>query len=133
MPGRQLTEPLKPGTAIAALVLAPIVALVLSLTPASAEAQDASRMEMTQGSMSGKDPSEWRMPPMNTAMAMAAFLQGRVPDVTPFIPGAVSDDEQRGMPPEATVQEVSGSAAGDSLDQDAGLILRARGGRPLAL
>ena len=129
----QLAETLKPGTAIAALVLAPIVALGLSLTPPSAEAQDTSRMGMTQGSMSGKDPSEWRMPPMNMAMAMAAFLQGRVPDVTPFIPGAELDDEQRGMLLKATFQEVIELADGDSLDLDAGLVLRDIGGRTFVM
>ena len=133
MPRLQLTETLKLGTAIAALVPAPIVALELSLTPSSAEAQDTSRMEMTQGSMSGKDPSEWRMPPMNMAMAMAAFLQGRVPDVTPFIPGAELDDEQRGMLPKATFQEVIELADGDSLDLDAGLVLRDIGGRTMVM
>ena len=133
MPRLQLTETLKPGTAIAALVLAPIGSLGLSLTASSAEAQDTSRMEMTQGSMSGKDPSEWRMPPMNMAMAMAAFLQGRIPDVTPFIPGAELDDEQRGMLPKATFQEVIELADGDSLDLDAGLVLRDIGGRTMVM
>jgi FtsP/CotA-like multicopper oxidase with cupredoxin domain len=105
-----------------------VVSLVLASTPAQAGAQDTTGMQMGHAGM-GTDPASWRMPPMEMAMAMAAYLQGRTPDVTPFIPGAGLDAAERSRLPRARYQEVIELADGDSLDLDAGLVLRDLDGR----
>lgn len=98
---------------------------VLALTgPAAfAGAQDSTGMRMDQAGMGRDDPAAWRMPPMEMAMAMAAYLQGRTPDVAPFIPGAGLEEAQRARLPRARNQEVIELSDGDSLDLDAGLVL----------
>ncbi len=126
-----------PATADAAPRFALVVVLSfvtcgMSLAALPTAAQDMGRMQM-QGAMENRDPSAWRMPPMDMAMAMAAFLQGRTPDVAPFIPGRELDEEQRSSLPRATEQQVIELRDGDSLDLNAGLVLRDLGDRRIIM
>ncbi len=110
-------------------VLVATLTVAASLAPRAILAQGAGGMTV----MDGKDPAEWRMPPMDMANAMASFMQGRMPDVAPFIPGAGLTDAERAALPMATAQRTVELADGDTLDLNAGLVLRDIGGNTITM
>ncbi|MFQ5705505.1 MAG: multicopper oxidase family protein [Gemmatimonadales bacterium] len=113
----------------AAIAHSSILLLCLLHVPRPTLAQEPQQMTMT----AGKDPAAWRMPPMDMAKAMATYLQGRVPDVTPFVPGSALTDAERAALPKATARQTIDLADGDTLDLNAGLVLHDVGGRSIIM
>ena len=82
--------------------------------------QDNQRGRASPRDSTGGGP-QWRMPPMNVTMPMLPGLEGRVPTVGPFFPGAGVDASAL---PEAVFRKVVELADGDTLDLEAILVRR---------
>jgi FtsP/CotA-like multicopper oxidase with cupredoxin domain len=93
-------------------------------TSASATAQDAHAHHRAA------DPLAWRMPPMDMTMPMMPGLEGVVPKVTAFLPGAGVDPMTL---PAAAFRRIVDLADGDTLDLEAGLVRRTINGRTFVM